>query len=75
MNAVSELYTAEMIEPIMNSLHEELSSLDWETQANGIKRLGGICSSYLGNAYIYLNEKNKTFDVLKKRPYTQIPFL
>lgn len=66
VNACGELYPLRMIEPIMTSLYEELSSLDWETQANQIKKLGGVCSSYLGNAYIYLNEKNKTFDVLKK---------
>lgn len=51
---------------MMDSLYEELSNLDWKAQADGIKRLGGIRSSYLGNAYIYLNENNKTFDVLKK---------
>lgn len=66
INAVAELYTPQMIEPIMDSLYDELSTLDWETQANRVKSLGGIRSSYLGNAYLYLNENSKTFDVLKK---------
>lgn len=66
VNAVSELYNPKIIESIMDSLYEELYSLNWDSQVEGIKRLGGVRSAYLGNAYMYLNDNNQTLDILKK---------
>jgi hypothetical protein len=66
VDAVAQIYTPQMVTPIMTSLSEELSKLNWKAQTEELDKIGGVRSSYLGNAYMYLNEDNKTFDFLKK---------
>jgi hypothetical protein len=61
-----DIYNQELIKGTLLTLIEELESLDWQSQKNGIDSLCGTKSAYLGNAYLYNNTQNNTEEFLKK---------
>lgn len=64
--AINDLYSPTMMKTTMESLFQELSKLEWNTQASNIARLGGLKTAYLGNIYSIRRSSLETFDYLKR---------
>lgn len=60
------IYDDVLAQSIMDSLHKDLSTLDWETQDFAVKRLGGLKTAYIGSGYGYSRPNPVTSDFLRK---------
>jgi hypothetical protein len=65
-NKMLKIYDPIAIPSIMDSLYEDLSKLDWDTQEQDIRRIGGFKASYTGSVYGYLQDISHTAHFLKK---------
>lgn len=63
---IGEIYDLELAVSIMDSMHEELVQLDWDSQVTELQRIGGLKSLYMGKGISYLQPVSATSDFLKK---------
>lgn len=64
--SIAELYNPSLMKTTMETLTQELMSLNWANQSSAIERIGGLRTAYLGHGYIWQSRPEKTFDFLKK---------
>jgi hypothetical protein len=66
LKGAMELYSPALMKTTLESLHQELMSLEWSSQETDVAKIGGLKTSYLGQMYAYLSNPTSTIDFLKK---------
>lgn len=66
VNEIFKVYSPELMSSILESLTADLLNLNWDSQTNKLKKIGGTKTAYLGDAYSWKKEPAQTFDFLKK---------
>jgi len=61
-----EIYDPISASAMMDSLNDEFSKLDWRSQEQQIRNIGGVKTSYVGSVYGYLQNSPQTASFLKK---------
>ena len=51
---------------ILDSLYDELASLDWASQEKSVQQIDGLKVSYIGSTYVWLRHVSTTSDFLRK---------
>jgi len=63
---IYKIYSPELMKSVLESLTDDLLNLNWDAQVNKLKKIGGLKTSYLGDAFSYQKKPTQTFDFLKK---------
>lgn len=66
MSEIFKIYSPDLMKNTLDSLTYDLSKLNWDAQLVKIKKIGGLKTVYLGDAFTYQKKPTQTFDFLKK---------
>lgn len=64
--AIAEVYDATLFKPMLESLYDELMRLDWVSQEDAVRKIGGVKTSYIGSLYMSARPPETSLDFLKK---------
>jgi len=65
-NKMLALYDPNLVVSVMDSLYDDLRKIDWKSQEEHIRNIGGLKVSYSGSVYGYLQDVPQTAQFLRK---------